>query len=106
MTQEFATVTTSVSDQAEALSLARTLVERRLVACAQILPIHSVYRWSGKIEEAAEFLLICKIKAVDFKEVSETISQCHGYDVPEIVMSPISAGHAAYLAWIGECVER
>jgi periplasmic divalent cation tolerance protein len=48
-------------DRDGALAIARTLVNERLAACANIVgPITSVYRWEGKIEEASEVALIAK----------------------------------------------
>ena len=62
----------------------------------------SVSRWEGKIEEAAEHLLLCKIATADFAAVEAAIRVRHGYDVPEIVITGIAEGSAAYLAWLGE----
>ena len=72
--------------------LARALVEARLAACVQIVPIESVYRWDGVVECACEWLLLCKIVAADFPLVTAAISARHSYDVPEIVMMPIDEG--------------
>ena len=39
----------------QARAVARTLVEERLAACANILgPCTSIYEWQGKVEEGAE----------------------------------------------------
>ena len=98
----FGMVSTTVGSEAEAHAMARALVEARLAACVQITPLSSVYRWDGRVEEAAEHLLLCKIVAADFAAVEAAIRARHGYDVPEIVMTAIAAGSAAYLAWLGE----
>ena len=46
-------------DKAE--SMARTLLEERLVACANILPpASSLYWWEGTIEQAAEAVVVMK----------------------------------------------
>ena len=100
----FGVVSTTVGSDAEARAMARALVEARLAACVQIMPVASVYRWEAKIEEAAEHLLLCKIAAADFNAVEAAIRARHGYDVPEIVMTEIAEGSAAYLAWLGEAV--
>lgn len=106
MTTPCAIVTTTLGDAEAAKAMARALVEARLAACVQIMPVASVYRWHGKVEEAAEHLLVCKIVAADFPAVEAAIRGRHGYDVPEIVMTPIAAGHAPYLAWIAACCAR
>jgi periplasmic divalent cation tolerance protein len=96
----YAIVLTTCDDRAIAKSIARALVEKRLAACVQILPIESVYTWDGKIEEAAEFLLVCKIKKSDYADAAAEIRAMHTYETPEIVQIPIEAGSADYLAWI------
>ena len=54
-------VTASTRD--EAMSIARTLVAERLVACANVLgEATSVYQWQGKVEEAQEIVLIAKTR--------------------------------------------
>jgi periplasmic divalent cation tolerance protein len=43
-------VMTTVVSPEEGTRLGRTLVEERLAACATLLPpVHSIYRWQGKI---------------------------------------------------------
>jgi periplasmic divalent cation tolerance protein len=83
-----------------AKALARALVEKRLAACVQIMPIESVYTWEKKVEEAAELLLFCKIKRADYDDVATAIRAVHSYATPEIVLIPIETGSADYLAWI------
>ena len=101
-----AIVSTTVGSGTEAKAMARALVETRLAACVQILPVTSVYRWEGEIEEAVEHLLLCKIAASDFAAVEAAIRRQHGYDVPEIVMVAITAGSAPYMTWLAKAVER
>ena len=100
MSTAYAIVLTTCDDRALAKTIARALVERQLAACVQILPIESVYTWEGKIEEAAELLLFCKIKRVDYDDVATAIRALHTYATPELVLLPIEAGSADYLAWI------
>jgi periplasmic divalent cation tolerance protein len=87
---------------AEARRIARELVKRRLVACANVpsAPVESIYRWKGKVEKAKEFLLIAKTSKARFKAVERAIRELHSYDVPEIIAVAIAAGSAEYLAWI------
>jgi periplasmic divalent cation tolerance protein len=96
----YAIVLTTCDDRDRAKAIARALVEKRLAACVQILPIDSVYSWEGQIEEAAELLLLCKIKRADYADVAAAIQASHNYTTPEIVEIPIEAGSADYLAWI------
>ena len=45
-------------------TLARALVEDRLVACVNVVPgIRSFYRWEGEVQSDPEVLLIAKTRA-------------------------------------------
>jgi periplasmic divalent cation tolerance protein len=85
---------------AESETMARALVERRIVACVNIVPVHSCYRWKGEFCSEPEHLLIAKTRASMKTEVIETIKKLHSYDVPEIIVLPVVAGYAPYLAWV------
>ncbi|MFN7925788.1 MAG: divalent-cation tolerance protein CutA [Bryobacteraceae bacterium] len=85
----------------EARKLARHLVEARVAACVNIVPgIRSVYQWQGKVEEAAEFLLIIKSSRPLFERLREELTRMHSYTVPEVVALSIVDGYPAYLDWM------
>ncbi len=100
MSDTHAVLLTACADRASARVLAHALVTRRLAACVQMLPIESLYEWQGKIEEASEILLICKMKRQDYAEAEAAILALHAYELPEIIMLPVKAGSSAYRAWI------
>lgn len=92
-------------DQASAERLAALLVERELAACANVVPgLTSIYRWEGKVERAAEHLLIIKTHGGAFSRLEAAIRSNHPYQIPEIVAVPIVMGSADYLQWVGACV--
>ena len=99
-------VTTTVAKTEDATALARTLVRDRLAACVQIVPVGSVYRWNDGIEEAAEWMLVCKIRTSDYARVEAAILALHNYDTPEIVATPILEGFQPYLDWITTSTRR
>lgn len=87
----------------EAREIARALLERRLIACASLLPeVGALYRWKGKIEEGKEIKVFFKTRASHFEVVRDYILQNSSYEVPEIVEIEISRGNARYLAWVEE----
>ncbi len=87
----------------EAESIARLLVERRLAACVNIVsPVRSIYRWQGKIEDAAEWLLLIKTSTPRFAQLSDALRAAHSYEVPEIVALPVIDGSPAYLEWLAK----
>ena len=94
-------VTITVGDAKEALTIARTLVEEKLVACVQIIPgIRSIYRWKGEICDEEEKLLLMKTRSALFPALQDRIRQLHSYEVPEIVSFPIADGLPDYLNWV------
>ena len=96
-------VLTTTGSAEEARKLSRSIVERRLAACVNIVPqIHSVYRWKGQVEEATEWLLIIKTQAAAFERLRDAIKELHSYEVPECVMLEIAAGSKPYLDWIND----
>ncbi len=85
-------------------SLASSLVEARLAACATILPgALSVYSWQGKIERDGEVLMMIKTIGARLSALTARICELHPYDVPEVIAHPITAGHDRYLDWVQEC---
>src|SRR5438270_13839921 len=96
-------VLTTTGSQEEARKIAHALVECHLAACVNIVPqIESVYRWQGKIETAAEWLLVIKTQAAVFERVRDALKELHSYDLPEWVMLGVADGSKEYLNWITE----
>lgn len=89
----------------DSAAFARTLVAERLAACVNVLePMLSVYRWAGAIEESRERQLLIKTTAARIAALTERVLALHPYEVPELVVLPISQGGTAYLRWVGESV--
>ena len=98
---EIVSVYATFGSDEEARSIARTLVEERLAACANILgPCHSIYRWQGKIEEAPEVAAIFKTRADAASRLVARITELHSYDVPAAVVWPIADALPAYRRWV------
>lgn len=99
-------VLTTAGSKEEAQRIARTLVERRLAACVNVVPqIESVYRWQGNIEEAEEWLLLIKTTSAAFERVRDAIKELHSYELPECICLAVDGGSSAYLEWLEDSVE-
>ena len=94
-------VLTNLPDATSAQTLATHLIEQRLAACVNILsPCRSIYRWQGKIEDAAEVPLLIKTTTARYAALETAIRTHHAYDLPEIIAIPIERGLSGYLAWV------
>ena len=88
-------------DMETAEAIGRELVSGHLIACANLLPqMRSIYRWEGKLEEAAEVAAILKTRPDRVDAVIAEIERLHPYDTPAIVVLPIAEGSRRYLDWI------
>lgn len=86
--------------------IARLLVDERLAACVQQLPISSTYVWEGQLERSDEVLLLAKTTAESFDAVCAAVTRVHPYDVPEILAVPVTDALGAYEEWVEESVGR
>jgi len=87
---------------AESALLARTVVEERLAACVNRVPIASTYRWQGAVEDDDESLLIVKTSNDRVDALEKRVQELHSYDVPEFVVFEPRAVSDTYLAWLLE----
>ena len=95
----------TVATPEDADRLARTLVERRLAACVNVVPgVVSHYRFRGEQHRDAELLLVIKTRAERLPALRAALVELHPYDVPELVEVEISGGHQPYLDWLDESV--
>ena len=101
----YSLIISTASSRDEAQHIARALVDRKLVACVNIVgPIESIYRWKGEIENSQEFMLLMKTESDRFDRVREAVKALHSYEVPEVIQVPIENGLPAYLEWISGSV--
>jgi periplasmic divalent cation tolerance protein len=100
-------VSTTTDSPEAAAELARSAVQARVAACGQVVgPIRSVYRWQGKIDNATEWLVLFKTTADRSAALVDHVRSAHTYEVPEIIVTPITGGNPAYLTWVREETRR
>lgn len=100
MNREMGVVMVTFPHAAEAARVIDELLENRLAACVQTMPIQSVYRWKGGVNRDAEVLALIKTRVALYAEVEAFIRSRHSYEVPEILMLPVAAGFSGYLQWV------
>jgi periplasmic divalent cation tolerance protein len=91
---------TSLDTEAQAETLAQAIVESRLAACVQVQRVRSFYVWRGAPRRESEWVLHIKTLDARYAALEAFIRERHGYQTPEIIRVPITAGAADYLDWL------
>ena len=97
---KYIAVITTVSSLKEAQTMAKTLVQRKLAACAQISEIESYYHWNEAIQNDKEFRILFKTTDEQYPAVELAIKALHSYELPAIHALALDPIYAPYAAWI------
>ncbi|MCA9697376.1 MAG: divalent-cation tolerance protein CutA [Myxococcales bacterium] len=82
-------------------TLARTLLERRLIGCANLLPaVRSLYWWQGAIQDDGEVLMLMETPAEQAEAAAAVLAAAHPYEVPKILVLMPESINLPYLAWL------
>jgi periplasmic divalent cation tolerance protein len=95
----FIIIETTFSKISKAKKLAKILLEKKLTACVQFIPINSMYIWQEKIQNAKEILVAIKTKEEFFPEIAAIIKSNHEYELPEVISKKITAAEE-YSKWL------
>lgn len=87
-----------------AATMAKQLLEKKLIGCASMYAATSIFRWEGAINEEQEVVLLVKTVERFEQRVRKEIEATHPYQVPCILTIPISA-HGRYLERIQQETE-
>jgi len=102
---QYIVVFVTTPNKKEAKKITSLLLDRHIIACANIIEnIDSYFWWNGKKNRAKECLLIAKTTKSSFKKLIVLVKDIHPYDVPEIIAIPILTGYLPYLDWLKEVV--
>ncbi len=106
MEKQHIIVLVTTPNKGEAEKIAQSLLNERLIACANIIgPVHSLFWWQGKIDKAQEHLILMKTRKDLFSKLAEKVKALHSYQVPEIIATPIVEGLKDYLKWLDESLK-
>jgi periplasmic divalent cation tolerance protein len=104
MPEEIVLIISTVPRDAS-VRIASAMVEERLVACVNTVPVTSRFFWKGECCTEEEDLLVMKTRKDLAGKVMARLAGIHPYDVPEILVLPVLAGHEPYLEWVrGETI--
>src|ERR1043166_668357 len=100
---KFSIALVTAPDLRTARQLAKAALQKKLIACANLLPkIESHYWWKGTLERGSEVLMILKTTNGKHAALEKLIVAKHPYDVPEFLVLPVTRGNKKYLAWLAE----
>ena len=106
MSGNYIVVLVTVDSEEQAKRICDVLLQRKLIACANIVKdVQSFFWWKGKVDQSSELMVIMKSRSELLEEIIRLVKENHSYDVPEVVALPIVGGNPDYLRWIDESVE-
>ena len=94
---------TTESSKANALRMAKLLLQNKLAACVSIKKIFSIYEWHKDIEETKEFELTIKSKPEFQDYLIEFLKKNSTYDVPQIIYKKYHA-EMKYYDWLNKTI--
>jgi periplasmic divalent cation tolerance protein len=101
MNNQFIFIYSTHPDLSSARDIAKILLDKKLIACANIIPgMISIYSWNGNVEEINVVVAIFKTSADLFKQCQREIECLHPYSTPCILQIQIAEGNEQYLNWL------
>lgn len=95
-------LSTTCRTRKESEKIARALMRERLVACVNMWPIHSIYWWNKKIEEAGEWMLLIKTRNDLYTAVEKRIRELHTYELTVIEQWEVRRAYKGAIKWVNE----
>lgn len=106
-TDDIVVILVTAPDAESGRRVARDLLDRRLVACANLVPgIRSMFWWKEALEESEEVLVLLKARGSDVGAIAARVEEVHPYEVPEVLALPVTRGLEAYVNWVHDETDR
>lgn len=87
----------------DAENCGRSLVERRLAGCINILPaMISIYEWEASLARDEEVVMIVKTRAGIVEETRRVLIEMHPYQTPAVLTLSAQDVNAPYAQWLRE----
>lgn len=89
-----------------AADLARTLLEAKLIGCANLIPTaRSLYWWQGEIQDEGEVVMLMETPRERSGEAVVALERAHPYEVPKILVLEPESVNLPYLEWLRAAAE-
>ncbi|OGL77096.1 hypothetical protein A3J43_00255 [Candidatus Uhrbacteria bacterium RIFCSPHIGHO2_12_FULL_54_23] len=86
--------------RASARKVGKSAVEKRLAGCVLTMPVGSIYRWKGKMEDTKEALAVFKTTKGKAVRLMKFIETHHPYEVPFVALLPLKDVNKKYQQWL------
>ena len=103
---KYIVVTTLCDNKDIANKIINTLLEKKLVAGAQLSTVYSKYWWNNQLEECEEYKIEFRTKEYLFKEIEHEIKLIHDYEVAEISCYEIKNASKDFFDWIDSNIKK
>jgi periplasmic divalent cation tolerance protein len=97
---KYIAIFTTVDSLPHAQFMARSLVERKLAACAQISENQSFYTWNDTLHDEKEFRILFKSTSDTYPAAEAAILELHTYALPAIHAVALERVYPPYAAWM------
>ena len=94
---------TTESSNANALRMAKLLIQNKLAACVSIKQIFSIYEWDDDIEETKEFEITIKSKPEFKDDLIDYLHEISTYDIPQIIFKNYES-EIKYFDWLNKII--
>lgn len=92
---------TPVPNESAGEKIAKQLIEKKLIACANIFPSHkAVYQWQNQLQIESENIMILKTTKDLCKQVEQIIAEIHPYETPCIIQLSPTGCNPEFLHWV------
>ena len=86
-------------NKAQAAKIAKLLLAKKLIACANIIKSTSLYKWKNKLKREKEHILLAKTENNKFSKIKTLVKQIHSYEIPCILKINITS-NKEYTNWL------
>ncbi|MBW2977689.1 divalent-cation tolerance protein CutA [Candidatus Woesearchaeota archaeon] len=86
-------------NKAQAKKIANVLLRKKLIACANIFPIDSLYKWKGKLQSDKEVVLLAKTNNKKINAVEKEVKKLHSYKIP-CILKINAAANKSFQNWL------
>ena len=95
---------TTCRDVGEAKKLGKLILEKKLAACVNIMPIESIYQWEGGLKEDQEAALLIKTNEPKIADIESLILGSHSYSTPFVGAVDVHRLNREYREWMTQII--